>query len=214
MGPHLLNIFSKCFLVPNVEFYHQSKLGTLNFHHSPKVNGYPGPNTENFLLARLFGVLSGRWLYQPWPWPKVVANYGDVNSWGSLPWSWLMIEEWSRHVWKNATSMKFIEILNQREGSMELYPTYYRLHVGVSHWECTSLKIHPVQLPQKNRRIGAPSGVLPACFEATHSWQRRFHLSWRVHKVGSINKDAKHLLCSFPIKGYCVFLIGGCPFFL
>lgn len=59
MGPHLLNIFSKCFLVPNVEFYHQSKLGTLNFHHSPKVNGYPGPNTENFLLARLFGVLSG-----------------------------------------------------------------------------------------------------------------------------------------------------------
>lgn len=66
------------------EFYHQSKLGTLNFHHSPKVNGYPGPNTESFLLARLFGVLSGRWLYQPWPWPKVVAkpSLKLANDWG------------------------------------------------------------------------------------------------------------------------------------
>lgn len=68
------------------EFYHQSKLGTLNFH-SPKVNGYPGPNTESFLLARLFGVLSGRWLYQPWPWPKVVAkpSLKLANDWGMKP---------------------------------------------------------------------------------------------------------------------------------
>ena len=194
-GPHLLNIFSKCFLVPNVEFYHESKLGILNFHHSPKVNGYPGPNTENIPFGSFvwgtqwskkektlkLGIWAANvetshckdgYIYQPWPWPKVVANYGDVNRWKrnlrSLPWSWLMIEEWGRHVWKNATSMNFIEILNQREGWMELqhHPGMKRmitiLHItdfmlGFRIWGCTSLKIHLLQPPsRKRRKIGAP----------------------------------------------------------